>query len=87
MSDEARERLCSSAKVLAATRRFWTTMGKGDEDTIAVAEYTMVHRLITKALAPELSDEDDGDNDTGVCGFIDAHQGVRVQVLKCEKTQ
>ena len=55
----ARAALFSSSKLHAAALQFWTTLGKDElDDTIGAEEYGFVHRRITKALAPELSDAD-----------------------------
>ena len=55
----ARAALFSSSKLHAAALQFWTTLGQDElDDTIGAEEYGFVHRRITKALAPELSDAD-----------------------------
>merc|ERR1712185_271747 len=38
--------------------QFWATLGKGLNDTMTQDEYAFVHRRITKALAPELDDDE-----------------------------
>ena len=52
-----REAIRHSPKVRAAAWHFWATLGKTDpNDTISESQYRMVHRLIARALAPELND-------------------------------
>ena len=54
-----REAIRHSPKVRAASWHFWATFGKTDQnDTISESQYGLVHRLIARALAPELTDDE-----------------------------
>ena len=51
-----RNEISRSAKVQSAALQFWSTAGLGAEQTMDRQTYFFVHRRISKALAPELSD-------------------------------
>ena len=57
-SHRKREALRHSPKVRTAAWHFWATFGVGVHGRIGHDEYKRVHRLIAKALAPELTDEE-----------------------------
>ena len=51
----ARERVRHSRRLRDAALAFWHTIGKAESETIEKDDYTRVHHLIVRALAPELS--------------------------------
>lgn len=51
----ARERVRHSRRLRDAALAFWHTIGKAESETLDKDEYTRVHHLIVRALAPELS--------------------------------
>ncbi len=51
----ARERVRHSRRLRDAALAFWHTIGKAESETIDKDDYTRVHHLIVRALAPELS--------------------------------
>ena len=53
-----REALRHAPRVKAAAWNYWSTFGKGMGEELTKAEYMSVHRLIARALAPELNDEE-----------------------------
>lgn len=55
---DRRLKLRDAPKLRTAAMQFWATLGKGLDDHMAHDEYIYVHRRITKALAPELTDEE-----------------------------
>ena len=56
-----REALRHAPRVKTAAWSFWSTFGKSMGEEISKAEYMHVHRLIARALAPELNDEEAAD--------------------------
>ena len=58
-SPEALERrvaLLRSGRVVRACRQFWDTLMLGEGDTLEQVQYKQVHRLLTKALAPQMGE-------------------------------
>ena len=55
---QQRDKLRTSPKLRGAALQFWATLGKNLDDELQKEEYTLVHRLIVRALAPELTDEE-----------------------------
>ena len=53
-----REKLRSSPRLRNAAMQFWETLGLGVDDMMTKDDYTFVHRRITKALAPELEEDE-----------------------------
>ena len=56
--EQQRIELRSSSRVWSAAAQFWATLGKQLGETMSRDQYTYVHRRISKALAPELTDQD-----------------------------
>ena len=55
---ERRIALLRSAPVLRACRQFWDTLRLDEGDRLERAQYEKVHRLLTQALAPEMSESE-----------------------------
>ena len=53
---ERRVALLRSGRVVRACRQFWDTLMLDEDDTLDKKRYEMVHRLLTKALAPEMGE-------------------------------
>lgn len=54
----ARQALQDSALLRKAAMQFWEALGKAEFERLTFPEYAFVHRRISKALAPELSDDE-----------------------------
>lgn len=54
----ARHSLRDSRGLKNAALLFWVTMGLGLDDVMSQEQYMFVHRRITRALAPELDDDE-----------------------------
>eukprot|EP00966_Prymnesium_polylepis_P050880 1178203-Prymnesium_polylepis.1 len=55
---ERRLELLRSGAIARACRQFWDTLRLGDGERVTHEQYTMVHRLVSRALAPEMGEED-----------------------------
>jgi hypothetical protein len=55
---EMRRAIRSSAKIRSASLQFWTASGLNAKQRMTFETYAYIHRRISKALAPELSDEE-----------------------------
>ena len=53
-----REKLRRSPKLKNAAAQYWATVGLEIHEAMTREQYTFVHRRITKALAPELEEDD-----------------------------
>ena len=53
---QRRSAIADSSKVQSVALQFWTTAGLRAEDTMSKDLYFFVHRRISKALAPELTE-------------------------------
>jgi len=53
-----REAAARGDKLQKACLQFWRALGKGPDELMSKDEYIYVHRRVTKALAPELSEEE-----------------------------
>ena len=55
---ERRVNLLKSGRVVRACRQFWDTMQLGADDVVDRATYEDVHRLLTRALAPQMGEDE-----------------------------
>uniref|UniRef100_A0A7S4EY68 EF-hand domain-containing protein n=2 Tax=Chrysotila carterae TaxID=13221 RepID=A0A7S4EY68_CHRCT len=53
---DRRVRLMASGRIAVACRQFWDTLGLSDTDVLHQNKYMLVHRLVSKALAPQMSE-------------------------------
>ena len=53
-----RHELLKSVRIARAARQFWDTLGLGEHAALEKSHYLQVHRLIARALAPEMGADD-----------------------------
>ena len=53
---ERRVALLASGRIARASRQFWDTLGVPEDGTLKREQYERVHRLLTRALAPQMDE-------------------------------